>query len=287
MKQIVSTVLSLLCVVAAYAQATNKIDTVGRVGIGTTTPPLDFCVVSTASNFAAQIKNTSVFGAGLNITGGTSTIGALVVNDYTGTGTNNFVVYGSGRTLINSSLTATDVIVGNTPATSAGGTYEILTRNPSSGNVEKIPLGNYILNQSSVQSSSSFNISGNGFIGGNVGIGTTTPSEKLSVDGNITANGYLYAKKIVVTKTPPFPDYVFSPGYNLMPLSEIAKFIKLNKHLPDVPSAKEVEEKGVNIGDNQALLLKKIEELTLYVIDLKKENQKQQIQINQLLRRKK
>lgn len=287
MKQLTITILHLLTFGAAYAQATNKIDSVGRVGIGTTTPPLDLSVVSTASNFAAQIKNTSVYGGGLNIAGGSSTIGALVVNDYTVTGPNNFVVYGSGRTLINNSLTATDISVGNTPATSAASSYEILTRNPSSGNIEKVPFGNYILNQSSVQTASSFNISGNGFIGGNAGIGTTTPTEKLSVNGNVVTNGNMYAKKVVVTQTPPFPDYVFNPDYRLMPLSEVARFIHANKHLPEVPSAKEIAEKGVNIGDNQALLLKKIEELTLYVIELTKQNQKQQKQINRLLGRKK
>jgi hypothetical protein len=111
--------------------------------------------------------------------------------------------------------------------------------------------------------------------GGNVGIGTISPSEKLSVNGNISA------KKLIVTQTG-WSDYVFDKDYKLRSLSSLESFIKQNKHLPEVPSAKEVEEKGINVGDNQALLLKKIEELTLYVIELKKITINQQSQINKL-----
>jgi hypothetical protein len=111
---------------------------------------------------------------------------------------------------------------------------------------------------------------------GDVGIGTTSPSEKLSVNGNvyasgnISAYGFIKTKKIVVTQTA-WPDYVFAKKYRLRSLASLESFIKQNKHLPEVPSAREVEEKGISVGDNQALLLKKIEELTLYVIALKKE----------------
>ncbi len=101
--------------------------------------------------------------------------------------------------------------------------------------------------------------------GGNVGIGTTTPSERLSVNGNIKT------KKLIVTQTN-WPDYVFKSGYTLQPLQKVEQFIKENNHLPGMPSAAEIEDKGLNVGDAQALLLKKVEELTLYMIELKKEN---------------
>jgi hypothetical protein len=99
---------------------------------------------------------------------------------------------------------------------------------------------------------------------GNVGIGTASPSHKLAVNGNIRA------KKIIVETG--WSDYVFDETYRLPSLSHIEAFIKKNKHLPDIPSAKEVEKNGVSVGENQALLLKKIEELTLYVIQLDKAN---------------
>jgi hypothetical protein len=98
---------------------------------------------------------------------------------------------------------------------------------------------------------------------GNVGIGTNNPTEKLSVNGNIIT------KKVRVTQTG-WADYVFDKDYELPSLREVEEFIKQHKHLPEVPTAKEVQEKGVDVGDTQVLLLKKIEELTLYLIEVDK-----------------
>lgn len=99
--------------------------------------------------------------------------------------------------------------------------------------------------------------------GGSIGIGTKSPSEKLSVNGNVRA------KKLIVTQTG-WSDYVFDSSYQLKPLTEVERFVKTNKRLPEMPSAKQIENDGVDVGENQALLLKKIEELTLYVIELNK-----------------
>jgi hypothetical protein len=104
---------------------------------------------------------------------------------------------------------------------------------------------------------------------GNVGIGTTnTGPYKLAVEGTIGA------RKVKVTQINPWADYVFNDDYLLLPLNKLEKYIQQNKHLPEVPSAAEVEKNGLDLGENQAVLLKKIEELTLYVIELKKENEK-------------
>lgn len=96
---------------------------------------------------------------------------------------------------------------------------------------------------------------------GNVGIGTTIPSTKLAVNGNILTH------KIRVSLNPTWPDYVFEKTYHLPTLQEVEKHIEQYKHLPEVPSAKEVADNGIDLGDNQAVLLKKIEELTLYLIE--------------------
>jgi len=99
--------------------------------------------------------------------------------------------------------------------------------------------------------------------GGNVGIGTTNPQSKLAVNGVITA------KEINVTLDG-WPDFVFKPNYNLRPLSEVEQFIKANNHLPEIPSESEVKENGVSLGEMNAKLLQKVEELTLYLIEQEK-----------------
>lgn len=101
---------------------------------------------------------------------------------------------------------------------------------------------------------------------GSVGIGTTQigTGYKLYVEGNIRA------RKVRVDNSA-WPDYVFEKDYSLMPLSELEQFIQQNRHLPGVPSAAEVHKEGVDLGSNAAIALKKIEELTLYAIELQKQ----------------
>jgi len=126
--------------------------------------------------------------------------------------------------------------------------------------------------------------------GGNIGVNTASPSEKLDINGNMKTSGYaligatqlpaadarlavngtIYSTKVKVTHTG-WADYVFQPSYRLRPLSEIEQYIKQYGHLPEVPSTEEVQKDGLDIGDNQATLLKKIEELTLYIIELHNE----------------
>ena len=132
------------------------------------------------------------------------------------------------------------------------------------------------LNQSnSVVPASSGRFFGTGLISmGNVGIGTTCPSQKLEVAGMIKANDLLLSGgSNLAGSSTDWADYVFEKSYQLMPLNKLEAYIQKNKHLPEIPSEKEVSAKGVSVAKMQVALLKKVEELTLYVIELKKENQ--------------
>ena len=129
---------------------------------------------------------------------------------------------------------------------------------------------------------------------GNIGIGTITPLTKLDVIGDIRASGKMFIgttaqdasiltdysfavngnaifNKIKIKSYSIWPDYVFENTYKLPSLEEIEAFIKKYKHLPDIPSQKEVQEKGIDVETYNAMFLKKLEEMTLYIIQLKKE----------------
>ncbi len=113
---------------------------------------------------------------------------------------------------------------------------------------------------------------------GRVGIGgadIVNGDYKLYVQGNVRA------RKVRVDAES-WADYVFERNYQLLPLPEVEKYIQEHRHLPGVPSATEVAKEGVDVGDNQAVLLKKIEELTLYVIEQNKLLKQQQERIEVL-----
>ena len=112
---------------------------------------------------------------------------------------------------------------------------------------------------------------------GRVGLGTIEPDEKLTVKGKIHAN-----EVRVDLLAPIAPDYVFEEDYDLMTLSEVETYIKVNKHLPEVPSAKQMEAEGMHLKEMNLLLLKKVEELTLHLIEMKKQNELQAAQLSKV-----
>jgi trimeric autotransporter adhesin len=96
-------------------------------------------------------------------------------------------------------------------------------------------------------------------------------------------NGILTEEvKIAGVTSNDWADYVFAKNYKLRTLTEVENFVKVNKHLPGVPSAEEVAKDGINVGKMEAKLLEKIEELTLYMIEMKKENNKLKSRLKRL-----
>jgi hypothetical protein len=169
----------------------------------------------------------------------------------------------------------------------------VLSNQYSAGNGIYNAVGNFSLRTNDAERLTVQN--SNGF----VGIGIAAPSEMLHVNGNtlsegnvivkgkvgigtslatnpngytLAVNGRIGAKDVRVEKTSStWPDYVFAPSYKLPSLREVEQFIKQYSHLKDVPSASEVETNGHSLGDMDAVLLKKVEELTLYIIEQQKQ----------------
>jgi len=113
---------------------------------------------------------------------------------------------------------------------------------------------------------------------GEIGIGTseTDPTGfKLSVVGKIRSTE-------IKVQAMPWPDYVFTPNYNLMKLAQLESYIAEEGHLPNIPKAEIVEEEGIELGSMNAKLLEKIEELTLYIIEQNKKLEAQEARIEAL-----
>jgi hypothetical protein len=300
-----------------FSQATNKLDSTGNAGIGTTTPSAKLEVWGNGA-FTQQISvagangGTSTFWgpisvpqSGLFVSGnvgiGTAAAGKLHVTgqtgnqlilDYSGNGDNYFdasavthfrstasfiesmTILQNGNIGIAAISPSQKFVVGNGNAEVTNGQLTVGTTATNGiqfisdgtlGTIDNIPL------MIRTSASERMRITASGY----VGIGTSSPAEMLSVDGNVYASGnisafgFIKTKKLTVTQTA-WPDYVFTNNYRLRSLSSLESYIKQNKHLPEVPSAKQVKENGISVGDNQELLLKKIEELTLYIIELNK-----------------
>lgn len=247
--------------------------------------------VVTGSNveigFPTRNANTA-----LNIrTNGSAITTALSLSD---NGNNNiFNVSSTGNTTLNGNINMTNngiIQCGGSPVTGTGdlGLYSL--RN---GFYERFVTnnGSFVFfsdgGTTAAGSSPIFYIDSKGFTtinatspitGGNI-----IPVDAFVINDNATGpavtnfkvktNGQVYAREVIV-KLGAFPDYVFSKNYNMMPLDEVEKYINKNHHLPNMPTAYEVEKEGANLGEIQKISVEKIEELTLYMIEMKKELEK-------------
>ncbi|HWZ35437.1 MAG TPA: hypothetical protein VNW51_04720 [Mucilaginibacter sp.] len=298
MKKIILSLAIALSSYCSYAQNTYPWSSTGNVGIGTTNPSTVLSGTNLTINTSGSYSSLILQNSGTDRGFFTATNGQAILGSVTTGTTLQFNTEGSARMLIDASgnvgigttspqsklhiyQAASDasglIIQGNTINADAAQHYIAMTLDGDSGNGG----GNY----SQIRSYSNlYNTWGSQLAfyttqtgvantlaermridwNGNVGIGTPTPDARLAV------NGTIHTKEIKVNLTG-WSDYVFKPSYRLPPLTTVKAYIDQNHHLPEIPSEAEVIKNGVNVGEMLKLQTKKIEELTLYLIDKDKQ----------------
>lgn len=244
----------------------------GNVGIGASYPSSKLHVFSTSSSLATfQFENSPNYPR-LNIIGnptridltlGSSSTSATDLGFNTVSVPNALVIKGDGK-----------VGIGINPD-SYSGKFNVLGSSTTLAIFQHTNANNPRININAAPNDMTIQADGSSS-GVNLILGTSGANSdlmKLSATGWVWVKGKLGAKEIQVEANCPWPDYVFASDYRLMPLHEVESYIEKNQHLPDVPSAGDVNADGVNVVEMDAALLKKIEELTLYMIDLKNENE--------------
>jgi hypothetical protein len=299
MKRLFATLVIGVSFYQARPQLPNTFPSSGNVGIGTTTPAVRVDFFSSDNEGPTRLRIANTTSTGTNAAGsyptiellgargdGNTTFGgrlALGTRRTSGTALNNQTLglvlfggqYGTDQTFQSSKILYPASIQGIAEGSFSGSTTmptAIAFLTGSTGNDVGATNLSYGTERMRITST------------GNVGIGTSNPGTfKLAVEGKIGA------REVKVTLAS-WADYVFYPRYNLLPLGDLEKYLNLNGHLPNIPSAKEVEDnKGIELGEMTAKLLEKVEELTLYVIELnnannalKEENEKIKEEIKKL-----
>ena len=251
------------------------VDASGNLGVGTATPGNRLSIYSATASTSglqfARLNNSSsaVTGNG-KVLGLDASGNVILVNDATGTA-------GWSSTGNSGTNSSTDYI-GTADA------QDLVFRTNNTERYRIFSNGNFRVG-SGTDKGKTFQVYGTGYFSNSIGIGTDSIGD---TDYRLFVAQGIRTRKVRVDIAA-WPDYVFNTNYRLPSLNEVEKFIQENKHLPGVAPAAEIEKEGLNLGHNQALLLKKIEELTLYIIDHHKELQQleetvrlQQSQISEL-----
>jgi hypothetical protein len=129
------------------------------------------------------------------------------------------------------------------------------------------------------QSAKTVSFGGDVLVANRIGVGTTNFFEG-NREYKFVVNGHIRAKAAHIY--PAWADYVFAPDYKLMPLGEVEKYIAIHGHLPNMPSSEKVEADGIDVGEIQAKTLEKVEELTLYILEMKRENESLKAEVKAL-----
>ena len=184
---------------------------------------------------------------------------------------------GNDVTAINNLNAGNDVVAGN----NINALNDVSAGNNLSANND-ISAGHDLEAGNDLRAGNDLHVGNNGFFDGQVAIGI--PDDNMP-DGYrlYVADGILAERiKVALKDSGDWADYVFDEKYNLMPLDEVEAFVKKNKHLPGLPSANEVAQNGIDVARMDAMLLEKIEELTLYLLELKKENDAMRKELDEL-----
>jgi hypothetical protein len=262
MKRILAVAAMMMALGAGRLCGQNTFPSSGNVGIGTTTP---------AYTLTFGTANSTISGStGITIQETGDTYGTVSLSMQNRFGVNGAMFQNSGVDMVD--------FVFKGLSNQRNVRYENRSQYAPAGTltVPMFELGN--------PTSPTMIVADNGVavLQGTVGIGTSRPcANSYAPSGcKLSVAGAIQAQLVVVNSG--WSDYVFSRNYRLRPLKEVSAFIRTNHHLPDIPSAAEVREKGVDLGEMQAKLLAKVEELTLHMIQAEERSERLETQVREL-----
>lgn len=250
----------------------------GLVSLGTTLVKNKLTVgqgAGVSTGFGQPVFNLLLAGGtGVEVAASSNSAKAFSIKNVAGGSPFPFSIMADGKTIIGSDGTSG-------PNTSANSMLNINTTSTRAFEINNTSTGKTVLmvqaNGQTILNTNGINTSNDVFVITNdpANINTTNTNFKIK------ASGEVYARYMKVSVNN-FPDYVFGKDYVLPSLKEVEAYYKANKHLSGIPSAAEVEKEGMDVAEMNKLLVKKIEELTIYVVEQNKKQEEQQTALNEL-----